>query len=59
MTPHDLINLPHAGMAEKQLRKQGDWLLTREETTQKAMDDLAHALAEVNEAYDTLEELTT
>lgn len=25
MTPHELINLPYAGMAEKQLRKQGDW----------------------------------
>ncbi len=25
MTPQELINIPYAGMAEKQLRKQGDW----------------------------------
>lgn len=25
MTPQDLMNLPYAGMAEKQLRKDGRW----------------------------------
>lgn len=25
MTPQQLMDLPYAGMAEKQLRKQGDW----------------------------------
>ncbi len=28
MTPQDLINLPGAGNAEKQLRKMGKWVLT-------------------------------
>ena len=25
MTPHELMELPYAGMAEKQLRKDGMW----------------------------------
>lgn len=49
MTPHELINLPYAGQAEKQLRKQGDWKLTEQEKHERAMDKMISALDEIED----------
>lgn len=36
MKPQELMDLPYCGMAEKQLRKQGDWI----KSTRDAIEDL-------------------
>lgn len=55
MTPQDLMNLPHAGMAEKQLRKAGMWRLTPVEKIEKEMDALAVSLDDAQEAMHSIE----
>ena len=44
MTPQELMDLPYAGMAEKQLRRLGKWRLTEleklEAKWEKCMDSL-------------------
>jgi hypothetical protein len=53
--PHDLINLPGAGNAEKALRKAGLWLLTPEEKLSRAIDDLIGSIEATKDFADTLE----
>ena len=65
MTPQELINLPYAGMAEKQLRKQGDWQLTPQEELRKlsdaayiAVDDVLSNLSAAQSKIEKMENLT-
>ena len=44
MTPHELINLPYAGMAEHQLRKDGRWIKEPHEYIEDALGDLEVAI---------------
>lgn len=44
MTPHELINLPYAGMAEKELRKAGMWRKDPSEYIEDALGDLEVAI---------------
>ena len=55
MTPQDLMDMPYAGMAEKQLRKSGMWLLTPLEKIEKEMDALALSLDDAQEAMHSIE----
>ena len=60
MTPQDLINLPGAGNAEKQLRKMGKWQLTPLEKLAKAMDSLNSSIDDAADAIDDAQdEITT
>ena len=52
MTPQDLINLPGAGNAEKQLRKMGKWQLTPQEKLAKALDSLNSSIDDAADAID-------
>ena len=55
MTPQDLMDLPYAGMAEKQLRKDGRWRLTPREKVEKTMDALAVSLDDAQSAMHNIE----
>ena len=60
MTPQDLINLPGAGNAEKQLRKMGKWQLTPQEILSKALDNLNSSIDDAADAInDAQGEMTT
>lgn len=47
MTPQQLIDLPYAGMAEKQLRKQGDWRKTKDEAIDDMLDKFERIVNEM------------
>jgi len=49
MTPQQLIDLPGAGNAEKQLRKMGKWQLTPQEKIEKALDDALEDLEQIED----------
>ena len=53
--PHDLINLPGAGNAEKALRKAGMWRLTPMEMIEKATDNLRGYVDDIQSAADDCE----
>lgn len=55
MTPQQLMDLPHAGMAERQLRKDGRWELTPHERIAKNMDDLSMAIDDAQSAVYNIE----
>ena len=50
MTPQDLINIPGAGNAEKQLRKMGKWQLTPLEILWNISED--HCTKDANNKID-------
>lgn len=52
MTPQQLMDLPSAGMAEKQLRKAGLWRLTPQEKLAKALDNLSYSIDKAAGAID-------
>lgn len=58
MKPQDLMDLPYCGMAEKQLRNQGDWVYTKQEKLEKIYDNLRSAFSDIGDAMDELEEHT-
>ena len=59
MTPHELINLPYAGQANKQLRKMGKWKLTAQEEFEdkigKVMGSIDDAISAINDAESDLD----
>lgn len=50
MTPHELMELPYAGMAEKQLRKDGMWRKSALDILFSIPDDICPT--KVNERID-------
>lgn len=50
MTPQQLMDLPSAGMAEKQLRKAGLWQLTPQEKLDDALSKLYSCIEEAGDA---------
>lgn len=53
MHPQELMDLPYAGMAEKELRKRKLWQLTPHEKIEHALGDLDDALDKAQDAmYD-------
>lgn len=55
MTTQDLMNLPYAGMAEKQLRKDGMWRLTPLEKIESAIGKLENGLCDAQEVVTEIE----
>jgi len=55
MTPQDYMDLPYAGMAERELRKRRLWQLTPQEKISKAIDDLAGFIGDAQSALDDAE----
>jgi hypothetical protein len=55
MTPQEYMDLPYAGMAEKELRRRGKWQLTPREKISKAMDALDVLLDDAQETFATIE----
>lgn len=58
MTPQELMDLPYAGMAEKQLRSEGKWSHTQEEKLVMIFDKMQEAYEALQEGMYDLEELT-
>lgn len=58
MTPHELMDLPYAGMAEKQLRSAGKWSYTQEEKLEMVFDKMKEAHYELEGAMYDVERLT-
>ncbi len=52
LTPQELIDLPGYGAAERQLRKDGRWLLTPEEKMDMAIDAIRAAETAAIEAQE-------
>jgi len=57
MTPQQLIDLPSYGMAEKQLRKDGRWLLTPRERLDKHIDNLEYEIDAMSSAANAAEDI--
>lgn len=61
MTPQQLMDLPYAGMAEKQLRKYAMWRKTPMEIIKESIDGAENAIDEaqqyINDAYSALYKL--
>ena len=53
MTPQELMDLPYAGDAEKQLRRLNMWHLTEKEKLDRAKDNIA---GNITDAIDQLQE---
>lgn len=49
MTPQEIMNLPYAGMAEKQLREQKGWRLDPSEKLRLIMDKISNDVDELIE----------
>ena len=58
MTPQELMDLPYAGMAEKQLRSEGKWSYTQEEKIAMIFDRMRSAHIDLDYALDDLEDHT-
>ena len=56
MTPHDLINLPGAGNAEKWLRKNGKWA---DHPKDIPMGDLENIITELDDAIESASSLAS
>lgn len=61
MTPQQIMDLPYAGMAEKQLRKEGKWRKTPMEIIEQSIYCAENAIDEaqqyINDAYSALKKL--
>lgn len=50
LTPQQLMDMPGAGDAQKQLRKEGRWKLTRDERISASLDSLMNAVDDAHDA---------
>ena len=57
MTPQQLMDLPYAGMAERELRNAGKWVMTKEEEMAKVFDAMKDAHYELEGAMYDMEKL--